>query len=1689
MHFYRFVDCNIFFVFRKLRVKDFRFFSIVYFTLACFSHISGQNQITFPYTGKIQRWYVPSCVQRVRIEVWGAQGGNSVNCSNAGMVVQPDGGLGGYASGELNVVNGQLLYIVVGGQGNVGRNGYPDGGYNGGGDGGMYAAGGGGATDIRTILHDLDSRLIVGGGGGGGNTGCPDAGTGGNGGGLLGQNGIALDDFGPGGYGGSQIAGGLKGNDIGEPQAEDGTWGQGGNAGLGVNQFHISGGGGGWYGGGSAYAAGGGGGSSNIWGVQNGSTVEGLQVGNGLVRITLLENEQCPACAFNCLSNINVSMPINECYMAIFADQVLAKVNDECSTFGYNLKITYPFGTAKLNGYDVDRSHLGLNLVYSVSDASGQNTCWATLRVEDKAAPVTGCSGTRIVSCYQLAKLLDIKTQVVDNCSEKNKATIVKMVFDDFGCDDSRGLGRITRTIVASDAWGNSSTCSDTLFISRDSLEETMAPDLISLNCKVTCKTVNVAATPNLPDYEEITFSKDPKNKYYPTPELLFSLQQQDTFNSTEPCLPSYLNVVPFIYDSVLVWDEGEYIKLWQKVNQYGPQGPYCKIGVRYLDQLLPICSDGTGFKIRREWLIIDWCTNRERIIIQYIEVEDKTGPALFLPNGGLDLRDDRLYYLSSVDPHSCYTTVALKALITIDCSPTIVQSFISHYSDPENPAKIIQQRGTLPGSIKLPANEGVYGVRCHDIDVTLADGCGNFTNPVIEVCVIDDQRPEVLAHEATRVTVDPATCWSRIYAVDLDNGSRDNCCNVLHFAIARMDSITAARKYVYDAIIAQCGVADYWDSKEYYDFYIEDYISSYIFKDYLDLTACEEYQIVLRVWEACGIPRFDPHIWPCSEHQWFLYNAGYPRSHYRADHNLNFGFSQNANYTKFTAPKDCNWRYPLVFCDPLLKDWFALSGLDDFNPYYIGAGAAELCNFSFYWPRLGNVAGSFDGDPVAPGNTCSRMLWQDAMVMVTVDDKTPPIAQDPKDLFWYCDNVAASENNSYEYAQYACQDITPTTTIQIPINPYVDEFTVGGIKYKANDNIADFTCRDKNQAPYNEIECSVENDGLLDDVMDPTGKAFGWYGCSIYGIPHDVEHGTLDPCPVVYPGGDRIGINDIEIEGASSNVWIPIYCHTWLCLDRTDPAGKIDPKTAFYKPVLRSGSPGAAVSSTEFIVWDNCTIGTATTKDEQFVDNCGNGWLKRTWTIKDKCGLEVTVDQKIITRHRSDFEVMFPEDVTVYCDSDSSLSPALTGRPMVMDDECELVGQNYIDTRYDIVPDACYKIIRTWKVLDWCKYDPNQHDRYPEVIVDDRAVADTLNRFCVYRKLKDDGDGYMIYTQVIKVIDTTAPLMAVCKNDTVCILDGYKGVEPLCTVPSYTSPDFNASDNCTQRSDLSFRWELDIAADGKDILKSGPNQKNFHSTSLPKGTHKLFVIVEDNCGNEDTTSCLITVRDCKRPTPYCYNGIATVVMPSTGSVRIWAKDLDAGSFDNCTSRSNLKFSFGNDSSISKVDFTCKDIPRGRSATIPVDIYVWDAAGLTDFCKTYILLQDGIDNSCPDSLTSTKNPNQRLRQTIGQGVPSTLPNEPHTNALFAQDDYLLMQNFPNPFTASTWIQFKMSRSSDYHLVISDISGRVIYTNKGNGQKGLNQVLIHRQHLNHAGIYYYSLSTMGYTATKKMIIIH
>jgi hypothetical protein len=237
---------------------------------------------TFDFTGGAQMFVVPDCVSTVRIEAYGAEGGDG-----DGVAV---GGLGGYAAADVPVTPGESLEVHVGGAGSTVINA-ATGGYNGGGGAleavvqGIGDSGtGGGASDVRRGAG-LDGRLVVAGGGGGGGWSARE-GYGGAGGGLSGEDGNSNSATYTAGGGGTQNAGGSVGWAQGAYTNQPGSFGAGGTA------YHdgagCGGGGGGWYGGGTGGFAGGGGGSSYVdaTGNENTETTAGVQSGPGAVTIS-----------------------------------------------------------------------------------------------------------------------------------------------------------------------------------------------------------------------------------------------------------------------------------------------------------------------------------------------------------------------------------------------------------------------------------------------------------------------------------------------------------------------------------------------------------------------------------------------------------------------------------------------------------------------------------------------------------------------------------------------------------------------------------------------------------------------------------------------------------------------------------------------------------------------------------------------------------------------------------------------------------------------------------------------------------------------------------------------------------------------------------------------------------------------------------------------------------------------------------------------------------------------------------------------------------------------------------------------------------------------------------------------------------------------------------------------------------
>ena len=210
-----------------------RTLAIAVMSLGAFS--AGAQTTTFNYTGSMQTYTVPAGVTLVRIDAQGAQGGSvTVACAATG-------GLGARMQGDVTVTPGEVISVLVGGQGQTN-------GEDGGGGGGSFtvrtgniplviAGGGGGASNNIQICtgnrNGVNASITTSGtasanglvaGGTAGNGGGANVGSGGGGGGFN-TDGVAGSGN-PNGRGKSYLNGGAGGTP--PTSSDNGGYGGGG---------------------------------------------------------------------------------------------------------------------------------------------------------------------------------------------------------------------------------------------------------------------------------------------------------------------------------------------------------------------------------------------------------------------------------------------------------------------------------------------------------------------------------------------------------------------------------------------------------------------------------------------------------------------------------------------------------------------------------------------------------------------------------------------------------------------------------------------------------------------------------------------------------------------------------------------------------------------------------------------------------------------------------------------------------------------------------------------------------------------------------------------------------------------------------------------------------------------------------------------------------------------------------------------------------------------------------------------------------------------------------------------------------------------------------------------------------------------------------------------------------------------
>ncbi|MBL7828459.1 MAG: T9SS type A sorting domain-containing protein, partial [Saprospiraceae bacterium] len=73
-----------------------------------------------------------------------------------------------------------------------------------------------------------------------------------------------------------------------------------------------------------------------------------------------------------------------------------------------------------------------------------------------------------------------------------------------------------------------------------------------------------------------------------------------------------------------------------------------------------------------------------------------------------------------------------------------------------------------------------------------------------------------------------------------------------------------------------------------------------------------------------------------------------------------------------------------------------------------------------------------------------------------------------------------------------------------------------------------------------------------------------------------------------------------------------------------------------------------------------------------------------------------------------------------------------------------------------------------------------------------------------------------------------------------------------------------------------------------------------------------------------------------------------------------------------------------------------------------------------------------------------------------------------------------------PFSGSTEIRFNLPEASEATLEVTDMSGRVIYTQSGYYPQGINVLELGKDALEPHGVLYYRLQTPAYSAQRKML---
>ncbi len=465
------------------------------------------------------------------------------------------------------------------------------------------------------------------------------------------------------------------------------------------------------------------------------------------------------------------------------------------------------------------------------------------------------------------------------------------------------------------------------------------------------------------------------------------------------------------------------------------------------------------------------------------------------------------------------------------------------------------------------------------------------------------------------------------------------------------------------------------------------------------------------------------------------------------------------------------------------------------------------------------------------------------------------------------------------------------------------------------------------------------------------------------YLYPQNVNDGSYDGCGIdsmriakMVPSGlipDKNFLPSIDFSCADAGDTIMVALRVWdtngnsnSCMVSVEIQDKHAPKITCPADVT--------VDCTEIFTGVDLTqYGTATAIDAcgatvtelaplYVLNSCRVGYIQRTFVASDVTS-SVTCTQ-IITVENTDFfnpltDVVKPLDFEVSdrCSVDELLPENLDppyDYPVITQSACGMAAATYSDQTFTFVTGACYKILRTWTVIDWCE----------------------MERL---------GQSYVPYTfqQVIKVNNTVPPFFV----GTVVPIDTFLTEEGNC-VDGIVNLSVTGRDLCTPDNKLRWAYKVDLFNDGSiQFTNTGLGHiASIVNATYPVGLHKVTWSFEDACGNVVAIDQLVLVRNNDKPQAVCLDAISVAINPwdldgdgeaDIEKACVVASSLNASSSSLCCT-DPLRYSFSADVNDTLRCFDCFDV----GLVNVVELWVHDCNGRTDFCEVVVEVQDNNDS-------------------------------------------------------------------------------------------------------------------------------